>query len=191
MGSVYSLAPDVEKIALKLISRYHPQLDRDMSSEARIGYYFVDPAPVVGGKVVLGTCKKMGSLPAYLYGRSRGSSVEASNEPVFAIVISLAPWAILSESQRAALVDHELHHCGVDAGAIYVAPHDIEEFSEVVRRHGLWQVELQAFVDIAMRARQPGLFEKAISDVGEGVVDVIPGYDDARVIAEHLVGVKI
>lgn len=51
---------------------------------------------------------------------------------------------MLNKKQMEILIEHELHHVGVDFESadlnFYVVPHDIEEFWDVINEHGLhWQ----------------------------------------------------
>lgn len=63
-------------------------------------------------------------------------------------------WNLLTDSQRRALVDHELCHCGVkDPGADEpewtLRAHDIEEFKAVIERHGFWKSDVREFSEAA------------------------------------------
>jgi putative metallopeptidase len=53
--------------------------------------------------------------------------------------------------QRRALVDHELNHLNIDidTGKYSLLPHDLEEFSGIVRRHGLWRDSVKFFIEAA------------------------------------------
>jgi len=65
----------------------------------------------------------------------------------FIITVNWEAWRDLRPEQRIALMDHELAHCDrdPDTGAYTIRHHDVEEFSEIVRRWGLWQPELVSF----------------------------------------------
>jgi len=159
--STYSPAPEVEAIARDLIADHHQHLDTALNENVSLTYLFIDPPPKKNGKTVLGMCKKLSSLPAYLSRRLAG---EYSTDPLFAIVISLEAWKILEPKQKIALVDHELCHCKIEIDEegetkLGVEPHDIEEFKAVVLRHGLWLNDLVEFVDAAERSKQANLFE--------------------------------
>ena len=87
----------------------------------------------------------------------------------FIIILNRETWEAFSEEQRAALLDHELCHAEVkyndgqvefdDRGRIVyrIRKHDIEEFSEVVSRNGIWKNDLIAFAE-AMADQQEELF---------------------------------
>lgn len=101
------------------------------------------------GRVTLGQAKKGGDLDRELHG--------------YDFVILLNHEAVnggtLKQHQLRALIDHELCHCQVskdkngeamtdeNGRTVYrIRKHDIEEFQEIVARHGLWKDELEAFV---------------------------------------------
>ena len=68
----------------------------------------------------------------------------------FVITFNWSMWRDLNVPQRAALVDHELEHCGVDDGGSWQAQaHDLEEFNIIVRRWGLWRSSVANFVEAA------------------------------------------
>ena len=57
---------------------------------------------------------------------------------------------MLDEEQKRILMWHELKHCGVDGkGNTYVIPHDIEDFKEIIEKHGMdWAERKQVGGDI-------------------------------------------
>ena len=79
--------------------------------------------------------------------------LESFGDPyqMFWIELSGEHWYDLSDEQKAALIDHELCHCAVDfpeekdEPMLYMRGHDIEEFEEVVARHGMWTHSLESF----------------------------------------------
>jgi hypothetical protein len=96
----------------------------------------------------------------------------------FAILLNATAWGALPESAHRALLDHELSHCGAevdDAGdtKYFLRKHDLEEFNNVVRRHGLWREGVKVFVDAALKREQKGLFDPA---------DAADAIDDAEVV---------
>ena len=90
----------------------------------------------------------------------------------FVLSLNADAWEGFSDEQREALVDHELCHGmpvtdgnGVqerdDGGSLKwrTRRHDLEEFTEVVRRRGLWLAELETFAKAAApHMAQPSLF---------------------------------
>lgn len=71
----------------------------------------------------------------------------------FIVILHKQVWEKMSRAQREALMDHELCHCGADVGdtrtRYFIEKHDLEEFVEVVKRHGLWAPEVEQLVRAA------------------------------------------
>jgi len=62
------------------------------------------------------------------------------------VVINAEIWAKLTSDQRTALLHHEFCHVGEnDEGELVMLPHDLEEFGEVVKAHGLWRPAVEHF----------------------------------------------
>lgn len=80
-------------------------------------------------------------------------------EEFFAVVIAKPVWDILDEKQRLALVDHELCHFDLDEekGTPVLRSHDVEEFGEIVKRHGLWRDEVRRLVEVGAKQLSLGL----------------------------------
>lgn len=124
---------DLEVVAEALIERHHPHL-----TDARLLYLQTDARVKCQPKV-------LGPFERYL---SSGSATSVRAGYHFALVVNVDVWAGLDDGRKAALVDHLLAHCGRiedDHGRTVwvVNPHLIEEFPEVIRRHGLWRPVLQ------------------------------------------------
>jgi len=90
-----------------------------------------------------GTCKLVGPAMQIFFAK-----------PVkFIITLDRPKWDELSSEQQMALLDHELCHCDFSenekTGEIKarIREHNIEEFNEIVMRHGAWDAALQVFVD--------------------------------------------
>jgi hypothetical protein len=130
--------------------QHHPHLD-----EAKIAVaWMLDVKANVDGFLMLGKCKKQSDLDREM------------REFDFVIFINATAWKHLNEKQRAALVDHELHHAGVaedkktgepvldERGRrVYrIKKHDIEEFAGVVKRHGLYKADLATFAKACSEA---------------------------------------
>lgn len=60
----------------------------------------------------------------------------------FLITFYMPNVSMLNENQIEILMWHELKHCGVDEkGNLYLAPHDIEDFTNILEKHGLHWAE--------------------------------------------------
>lgn len=169
----YFDAPEVAEIAEGLIAKYHQHL---IDYSVRIRYIFVDKTPNSQGKEVWGTCRKISGLNAYLEGEN------PDGDPFFVITISKDIWDILPPDKKLALVDHELCHAWAEVKQqkeeaesdsdletdnpvkLSVKPHDLEEFSCIVRRHGFWREDIEAFVEAALKGKEQTDEEKTEDD---------------------------
>lgn len=119
-----------EAVATVLIqSRLHSRL-----VNASMAYVFREEI-TQSGRVKGGVASKASGKLAYFTGHD------------FVIEFSHTVWLRLTHEQRIALVDHELAHCERDSEseAWIMRDHDVEEFSDIVGRWGLWTPNLQGF----------------------------------------------
>lgn len=136
MSAYWTRAPEVEEIAGRLIPALHPHLE-----EAAIQYIFRHGAELhAHGAEAMAVARRCTGLLEYF---SRAD---------FIIEVSSDWWESLSDEQRVALVDHELCHCIEGKKGWEIRPHDIEEFAEIVDRHGLWRSDLRAFIEAGLGA---------------------------------------
>jgi hypothetical protein len=115
-------------------------------ASAKIAHLF-RPEIVTAGRAKGGVASKVGGRVAYL------------TDLTFIIEYSHKVWLQLTPEQRIALVDHGLAHCERDpeTGAWTLRDHDVEEFSEIVGRWGLWTPSLRGF-GMAIDSAQTELF---------------------------------
>jgi hypothetical protein len=139
----YALAQEAQALGEELIPKYHPHLQN-----CRVEYVFNEGAMKTKGKELLARAKKKSGLDAFLF----APPTEDEPKPFFVIEINKPAWDALNKKQKRALVDHELCHClwDVEKG-LYMRTHDVEEFSEIIKRHGLWQPDVQLFAEIAVK----------------------------------------
>lgn len=137
----YSNAPAVRSIADDLIKKHHPHL-----VNVPIEYVFRSKHKKKGGAEVWGTASKVGGRNAWLKTPLEERSLLAKE--FFVLEIAQDIWVKLDESRQVALVDHELTHMDVDidSGKLVLVPHDVEDFSIILRRHGLYREEVRSFV---------------------------------------------
>ena len=141
--TAYQSAADVEAIAQGLIPKHHPHLER-----APIAYVFRDKATSSKGRLQLGKARRVSGLASFLARRPEPMRPDtladfamADNaEPFLVLEIARDAWELMPAEARTALVDHELCHFSIDdRGGWTIKPHDVEEFTAVVERHGAWQ----------------------------------------------------
>jgi hypothetical protein len=72
----------------------------------------------------------------------------------FIIVINYTAWSVMDDRAREALVFHQLMHITFDPlkDKYSLRDHDLEEFSRVVSRYGLWTENVKRFMDAGMKA---------------------------------------
>ncbi len=130
----------VIELAQRIIRENHPRL-----LDARIGFLFRSEPGSSKGRMVIAQAKK---IPA---------SLKAVLDLDFIIWISRPDWLKYMPEQREALIDHELCHCGgSELDGWHIRGHDVEEFVEIIERHGLWQDDLMRTAE-AIQEHLPGL----------------------------------
>jgi hypothetical protein len=143
-------ADEVKAIAETLIADFHQHI-----GDVTVLYVFRSEHSEENGKVVLGKARKVSGLNAYLAWRHLVEDEDREGAQVssfYVVEIAHDTWAALTGPQRLALVDHELSHIGADG----LLSHDVEEFSGVIERHGLWRPALEEFIEAS---QQQPLFE--------------------------------
>ena len=142
-------APEPTEIARELIAKYHPDL---VPYAMRI--VFRSKARKAGrNKEAAGTAEIIRGRFAFFVMTAEEVSKQAQifENPyqMFWMEIAEPWWHFYSEAQRRALIDHELCHFVVDfpenkeEPELALREHDIEEFKEIVHRHGPWTPELE------------------------------------------------
>lgn len=132
MPKEYSAAPEIEKIAEKLIEILKPELEA-----FEIRYLFASENPRKDGREVTALARKVTGLNAYLAGNAEGFFVLEFGRPAY---------DELTESDIITIVLHELCHFGIsDDGNLWIVPHPIEEFPEVVEIFGSYHDRLITF----------------------------------------------
>ena len=141
-GPKYADAPEVQELAKKQIEDHHGSL-----VEARIVYLYRNGKWTSKGRTVLGK-SKLAAEDARFVGNYD-----------FIIIINLEAWNRAGGKTREAMVDHYLTCCNreVDRAGNNkwgIAEPDVHEFISIVRRHGVWEEELQKL----MKAAKEGPF---------------------------------
>ena len=131
---------DVFSLGDDLIKKWHPDL-----LQANVAYVFRSGTwPAGAGRETLANA---GKAPKLLQVFCDGF------KPDFIIVINEDRWECFNDKMKTALLDHELCHCkrtGTDKQGRPrwgMVGHDVEEFEEIIMRHGLWKSDLQSFGD--------------------------------------------
>lgn len=128
-------APEVLELAARLIDNIHGHL-----AEARIKYLFRTGKWEQRGKTIYGRAEKVSAKWKYL------------TDYDFVVTINRDIWFANKTDIREAILDHELTHCarGEDDKQgnpkWYIQPHTVEDFVNIIQRHGLWTAGLQNMV---------------------------------------------
>lgn len=128
--------------------------------------------PNADGHVTLGKCKKASQLDRELMDFD------------FVILLNRGFWTEdrVTDEMREALLDHELCHATIDQDnegepkvdtkgrVLYrIRKHDIEEFQQIVARHGVWKQDLRAFAAELLKAKKFPLLEEAPSEPANAI----------------------
>jgi hypothetical protein len=158
-------ALDAQKLAQPLITAHHTHL-----RDARILFLFTTQKRRKCDRVRLGSAAKLSALQRYLSSAASSDvpSVQAGFD--FLILIDNEEWGFMSPEHREALVDHELAHCWryvkeTKRGTQErwgLRGHDVEEFTEIIARHGLWRRDVRELVEV-------GATQLTLADAGEPV----------------------
>jgi len=117
----------------------------------------------VDGHIVLGRCHKVADLNKEFMPFD------------FVVVLNKEYWDAFSEEQRLALVDHELCHAAASLDeqtgdqkedergrkVWRIRKHDIEEFREIVERHGCYKSDLEQFAEAIRSKNKTPLLARA------------------------------
>lgn len=112
------------------------------------------------GHLTLGQCRKSSDLEREIQDASAYDFVILLNQHFFED-------ALVSDTQRLAVLDHELYHAAVklddkdkpvidERGRMQyrIRKHDLEEFSAIAERYGCWKRDIETFAKSLARARQ-------------------------------------
>lgn len=146
-------APDVAEVASSLINSIP---EHSALRGVKIAYLFTDK------KQKDGATDKID----WAYAKLVPKELRASDDsmPWFIIVVNQYVWQELDETERKALIDHELCHCQIKINKDgYRMPsmknHDYSDFGGVIARYGAWSPSLKEWSK-HIKAEQLDLFEK-------------------------------
>lgn len=116
-------------IARRLI-RSLPEFEAIADSDVRIAYLSCDKKKTAGRKAVFAECCRVEEKYSWCCHYD------------FFIVVYEPNIEHFTERQVEILIQHELHHVGIDYDEegepmYYIVPHDVEEFWDIINSHGL------------------------------------------------------
>jgi len=141
----FDQALEVKLTATDLIPAHHPHL-----GAARFAFLFTEDTITSRGRDVWAKTQTASAL------------LDFFAEADFVIVVSSPIWARLTEAQRVALVDEELSRCAGKAdkdGVMHwsIRAPDVEAFTAVIARRGLWRQSIREFAQTVRRWEQQTL----------------------------------
>lgn len=140
----YMVDTGLESLGKSIIKAHRPKLEI-----LKIAYVFRDVAPVSGGKTTVGMCYRSDDRNFVLHHFD------------FIIEIGKDVWDDASDDFRRAIMDHELGHIHInldESGTpirdektgrwkVGIRKHDVEEFDEILERHGTYHSDLRKFLN--------------------------------------------
>ena len=163
MAKEYWEAKDVEMLAEEnVIKEWHPDL-----REFKIAYVFTDDIKIKG-RAIAAKIKKASPLEQFISGQQ------------ILLIVNYDVWQRVDIPYKLALLDHEFHHVKVFVDKVgrpelVMLDHDIEEFNDVLRRHGAWRNEVKDFLEIAEQLSLPlGNASNAVHKAAQELKDSIP-----------------
>jgi predicted metallopeptidase len=126
----YDQAESVADMAKELIRKHHSEL-----VNTKIAYLFKNKPIKSRGREVIAFVSKCSGI------------VKVLSEVDVVMIVSYPAYQPLSDKHKLAVIDHELTHLLVDedstgAPKVKLLAHDVEEFSAIIERHGLYQEDL-------------------------------------------------
>lgn len=134
----------IVQTADEIVRSHHPDIAPEM-----IRWVLRDPPATSKGREVMGTARAISARERAVYGLGE----------LFVVELSRSDADSLTPRGLRALIDHELCHCQVDIDPETEEPtprivaHDVEEFFDVIARHGAWND------DVKQAGQQLQLFE--------------------------------
>lgn len=151
-----ALAVEAYELLDELLTHFHAPLEGARIEIAWLRNVKAD----ADGRLRLGKPIKSADLPRQLHGVD------------WIVALNRQAMGMFNSAQRRALIDHELCHVDLARNAktgetrtdalgrtvMRVRKHDIEEFREVVRRHGLYTDDLKQFYENIVESEKAPLF---------------------------------
>ena len=121
---MFKISEELKALAAKVIAEndeFKPLTD----SECRIAYQYADKEKKSGGRTVYADTIKV------------SDKLKAVAPFDFIITFYQPSTATLDEDKMRILMKHELKHIGVEDGKFRIVPHDVEDFSDIIKDYGM------------------------------------------------------
>lgn len=155
-------APEAADVARQLM-QYHADL-----LKVRVEFVFRNEAIRKDGQVTWGRAHKVTGFKAML---ATADADRSDGCDFYVIELAHDVWKLLTPQQRLALVDHELCHLELsvtESGRrkLGMRPHDVEEFIEIIQRHGAWRPDITQLI-AAAGPQQLRLIADSLDELGQ------------------------
>jgi len=158
---LYTVDATLEQLANSIIKVHYPKIE-----VLKVAYVFREIAPVSGGKTTAGMTYRCDDRNFALHHYD------------FVIEIGKDVWDDATDDFRRALMDHELGHIGLvldengqpirdeKTGRLKVTinKHDVEEFDQILERHGAYHADLRKFLGAWARRKENA--KKKVDEIG-------------------------
>ncbi len=151
----FKKADELDPLAVDVFREIRQEYHADLAGYA-IALLFMPKPKVSRGNIVVGEAHVLGWRTRFLSGL-HGT-----------VTLAWEWWQEATTAQQQALIDHELSHFEADDEheRLRIRGHDVEEFIEIMARHGAWTDGLK-YAKGALQQRLPGM-EDPDEDEGDG-----------------------
>jgi predicted metallopeptidase len=160
MALEFRAAKDLQPIIDRIIELFYPLVQGATVRAVYRSTKFPDSSHTVA------RIEKITGLRAWLYSR-----VDGEPEPFFLIQIVVPNWDNFEARQHVAILDHEICHIHYndETDVMGLRPHTVEEFPEVVDRHGAYHPSLERFYEALARGEEdPSSREETLERILNG-----------------------
>jgi predicted metallopeptidase len=145
MALEFRAATDLQPIIDRIIELFYPLVQGATVRAVYRSSKFPD-SPFTVARI-----EKITGLRAWLYSRAPGEQ-----EGWFLIQIVLPNWDAFEARGHVAILDHEICHIHYsdETDTLGLRPHTVEEFPEIVERHGAYEPGLERFMEALQRGEE-------------------------------------
>jgi len=155
MALEFRAADDLQPYIDRLIEHFYPLLQGTTVRAVYRSTRFPD-SPYTVARI-----EKISGIKAWLWSRAAGEQ-----EPWFLIQIVVPNWETHEARAHVAILDHEICHIDYndETDNLRLRPHSVEEFPEVVERHGAYHPALEHFYEALERGEEDDSTRQEILD---------------------------
>lgn len=121
---MFEFSNELEELGKTVIEKYD-EFSHLRHAGPRIVYQYSDRKKLTNGKAILADTTKVSE-----------KMKPASRYTDFVITFYRPSVENMTPEQMEILMRHEMKHVGWDEGNAYIVPHDVEDFSDIIKEHG-------------------------------------------------------